>query len=62
MCTSSTATPAATDGGLPAGAEKNTSSGRRRLPPALSASRDTAETVPPCECTVSCRRSSSSSR
>ena len=33
MWTSSTAAPAATDGCVPAGAERNVSIGRRRLPP-----------------------------
>ncbi len=46
MWTSSTATPAATDGAAPGGVAKKTSRGRSRLPPALSASRETAETTP----------------
>ena len=42
MCTSSTATPAAIDGSRPTGARERQSSGRRRLPPAASASSPTA--------------------
>ena len=38
MCTSSTATPAATGGSASGGAQRNASSGRSRLPPAASAS------------------------
>ena len=38
MCTSSTATPAATGAGASGGAQRNASSGRSRFPPAASAS------------------------
>ena len=44
MWTSSTAAPAATDGVAPAGAERKVSIGRRRLPPAVSASAPTSAT------------------
>ena len=46
MWTSSTAAPAATDGRVPAGAERNVSIGRRRLPPAVSASAPISATRP----------------
>ena len=46
MWTSSTAAPAATDGWVPAGAERNVSIGRRRLPPAVSASAPISATRP----------------
>src|SRR5258707_1368322 len=48
MCTSSTATPAASEGSLPVGVERNTRGGRSRLPPAASASFPAAATSPRC--------------
>ena len=62
MWISSTATPAASDGSESAREERKTSIGRRRLPPADRASEPTAAATPGWLATVSCSRSSSSSR
>ena len=61
MCTSSTATPAATGGSPFSGADRKTSSGRRRLPPAASASEPTAETSPGWLATAAASRDSTAS-
>ena len=56
MCTSSTATPAASGGSALGGAARKTSSGRSRLPPAASASAPTAATTPGWLATAASRR------